>query len=117
MKMPDGYMKTSSLGLENVAFRGTQLKNTEFAYGCAVFTGSDTKMSQNSRMKSNKFSSIEVIMNKYLILFMVILILEIVISTVLKYTIGIGKKKHHALKKYDQFTAFGEVVDQILPQM
>ena len=111
--MPDGYMKTSSLGLENVAFRGTQLKNTEFAYGCAVFTGSDTKMSQNSRMKSNKFSSIEVIMNKYLILFMVILILEIVISTVLKYTIGIGMKR--SLRNVTKCTYYPDITFCFFP--
>ena len=81
-------IKIASLGLENVAFRGTQLKNTEFVYGCAVYTGLDTKMSQNSRMKSNKFSSIEVSMNKYLIVFLIILAVEIIISTILKYTLG-----------------------------
>ena len=58
-------METVSLGLENVAFRGTKLMNTEFVYGCALYTGADTKMSQNSKMKLNKFSSIEVTMNKY----------------------------------------------------
>ena len=54
----------TDLSLENVAFRGTKLMNTEFVYGCALYTGADTKMSQNSKMKANKFSSIEVTMNK-----------------------------------------------------
>lgn len=67
------------------------MKNTEFAYGCAVYTGSDTKMSQNSKMKSNKFSSIEVSMNKYLLLFLFILLFLIVLSTILSYTIGIDR--------------------------
>ena len=84
-------MKISSLGLENVAFRGTQLRNTEFVYGCAVYTGPDTKMSQNSKMKANKFSSIEVTMNKYLIVFLVILAVEVLISTILKYTLGLDR--------------------------
>ncbi len=81
-------MKVASLGLDNVAFRGTQLKNTEFIYGCAIYTGPDTKMSQNSRMKSNKFSSIEVMMNKYLIIYVGILLVEIVLASILKYTVG-----------------------------
>ena len=84
-------MKLSSLGLENVAFRGTQLRNTEFVYGCAVYTGADTKMSQNSKMKANKFSSIEVTMNKYLIVFLVILAVEVLIATILKYTLGLDR--------------------------
>ena len=65
VKSVNGQNETVSLGLENVAFRGTKLMNTEFVYGCALYTGADTKMSQNSKMKLNKFSSIEVTMNKY----------------------------------------------------
>ena len=58
------WLRQVSLSLQNVAFRGTKLMNTEFVYGCALYTGADTKMSQNSKMKANKFSSIEVKMNK-----------------------------------------------------
>ena len=72
-------VETASLGLENVAFRGTKLENTEFVYGCAIYTGADTKMSQNSKLKNNKFSSVEISMNKYLIFFLMILFLEIAI--------------------------------------
>lgn len=80
-----------ALGLENVVFRGTQLKNTDFVYGCAIYTGHDTKMSQNSRLKSNKFSSIEVTMNKYLGLFVGILLAQIILASTLKYTLGVDK--------------------------
>ena len=80
-----------SLGLENMAFRGTQLKNTEFVYGCAIYTGADTKMSQNSRSTANKFSSVEVKMNKYLLFFLLIVFLEVLISTLLDFYIGIDR--------------------------
>ena len=53
-----------SLGLENIAMRGTQLQNTEFVMGVAVYTGSDTKMSMNSKLGANKFSTVEKSMNK-----------------------------------------------------
>ena len=33
-----------SLGAENIILRGSSLKNTEFIYGVAVFTGHDTKV-------------------------------------------------------------------------
>ena len=78
-----------SLGLENIALRGTQvcdmvwcdvwhgdvyhvdnvytwyqLENTEYVYGAAVYTGQDTKMSMNSKLGTNKFSTVEHSMNK-----------------------------------------------------
>ncbi len=53
------------LSLENVALRGTKLKNTDYVYGCAVYTGHDTKMSMNSKITSNKFSTVEKSMNRY----------------------------------------------------
>ena len=53
---PDGRVAVFPLGPENIVWRGTRLKNTDFVFGCAVYTGRDTKMSQNSKLKSNKFS-------------------------------------------------------------
>lgn len=81
----------TSIGLENMAFRGSKLKNTEFAYGAAVYTGSDSKMSQNSKMKSNKFSSIEISMNKYLIFFLLLQIIFIAFSTTMAFTTGLDR--------------------------
>ena len=78
-----GSKEVVSLGLNNMAFRGTQLKNTEFVYGCALYTGADTKMSQNSRSTANKFSSVEVKMNKYLLFFLLVVFLEVLVSTLL----------------------------------
>ena len=71
------WLRQVSLSLQNVAFRGTKLMNTEFVYGCALYTGADTKMSQNSKKNPTKFSSIEVKMNKYLIVFLILTILRI----------------------------------------
>ena len=59
-----GEPLTGSLGLENIAMRGTQLENTEHVYGAAVYTGQDTKMSMNSKLGTNKFSTVEHSMNK-----------------------------------------------------
>jgi len=88
MRMNDD-MELCSLSLENLVMRGTQLRNTDYVFGCVVYTGKDTKMSQNSKSTANKFSTVEVTMNKFLLIFMAILVAEIVICTSLKYTIGI----------------------------
>ena len=80
------------MGPDNIALRGTKLQNTEYVFGCAVYTGSDTKMSQNSQLKANKFSSIEVAMNKYLVVYILILLFEIMLSMVLKYTASVDSQ-------------------------
>ena len=84
-------VRTIALGPENIVLRGTKLKNTDSIYGCAVYTGPDTKMSQNSQKKGNKFSSIEVSMNKYLLMFLFLLFSEITLSVILKYTCAIDR--------------------------
>ena len=69
-------------------------------YGCAVYTGRDTKMSrvckeyfaknadyvsfQNSKQGKNKFSTVEVTMNRVLLVYMLILVLECTLCTILK---------------------------------
>nr|XP_022336878.1 probable phospholipid-transporting ATPase IF isoform X7 [Crassostrea virginica]XP_022336879.1 probable phospholipid-transporting ATPase IF isoform X7 [Crassostrea virginica] len=74
-----------SLGQENVLLRGARLKNTPYIYGCAIYTGPDTKMALNSKAKITKFSRVERGMNNYLIIFLVILLVEALVSTVLAY--------------------------------
>ncbi|XP_063587214.1 phospholipid-transporting ATPase IF-like isoform X2 [Penaeus indicus] len=74
-----------SLATENLLLRGARLKNTPVVYGVSVYTGEETKMALNTKMTSNKFSTVEKSMNYFLVFFLVLLILEIVICTVLKY--------------------------------
>ena len=57
---------------ENILLRGTTLKLAPIVYGCAIYTGSDTKMMKNSIFQSNKISSIE----KYLKFYRNIVFLE-----------------------------------------
>lgn len=57
-------------------------------YGVAIYTGQDTKMSMNSKMTGNKFSTVEKSMNKYLIFFMFLLFLEVFLATILKYQVA-----------------------------
>ena len=83
--------KSVALAHENVVLRGAKLKNTQFMYGCVVYTGQDTKMSHNSKISSNKFSTVEKSMNKYLIFYMILLLLEVLVATLLKYLTGIDR--------------------------
>ncbi|EEC45989.1 P4, P type ATPase, partial [Phaeodactylum tricornutum CCAP 1055/1] len=51
------------LGADNVLLRGAVLRNTEWAIGVAFFTGTDTKLIQNSFETPSKFSVLDRLMN------------------------------------------------------
>ena len=48
-----------SVGPANVLLRGSQLRNTEWVIGCAVYTGHDTKVMMNAMAAPSKRSAIE----------------------------------------------------------
>eukprot|EP00095_Tigriopus_kingsejongensis_P008902 maker-scaffold1538_size36768-snap-gene-0.8 protein:Tk08902 transcript:maker-scaffold1538_size36768-snap-gene-0.8-mRNA-1 annotation:"hypothetical protein DAPPUDRAFT_315465" len=85
----DESQNSCVLTSENLLLRGSRLKNTDSVIGCAVFTGADTKMSLNGKLTSNKFSTVEKKMNRYLVFFLLLLAFEVVVSVILKYTVAI----------------------------
>ena len=68
-----GFMKTKgtdspiSIDVDQILLRGSSLRNTEYIYGIAVYTGHDTKIMMNSTKSRAKLSKLEVQMNKYII--------------------------------------------------
>ncbi|XP_052218556.1 phospholipid-transporting ATPase IF-like isoform X1 [Dreissena polymorpha] len=81
----NGEHTVRPLGPEHVLLRGARLKNTAFIYGCAIYTGNETKLALNSKPKQTKFSRVERRMNTFLLIFLVILALESIFSTCMKY--------------------------------
>uniref|UniRef100_A0ABD2X6E1 Phospholipid-transporting ATPase n=1 Tax=Trichogramma kaykai TaxID=54128 RepID=A0ABD2X6E1_9HYME len=75
---------SESLGIDNLLLRGSRLKDTDFVIGCAVYTGDDTKLSLNSKLSVNKFSTVEKSINKYLLVFVIFLLLEVLACTAMK---------------------------------
>ncbi|XP_072330313.1 phospholipid-transporting ATPase IF isoform X2 [Scyliorhinus torazame] len=73
------------LGPENLLLRGASLKNSSKVFGVAVYTGMDAKIALNYKSKSQKRSIVEKSMNTFLIVFLEILVVEAVISTIMKY--------------------------------
>jgi len=51
--------------------RGSSLRNTEYVYGLAVFTGHETKVMKNSVRSKNKFSKLEVSTGRYIIVIVI----------------------------------------------
>eukprot|EP00537_Pseudo-nitzschia_pungens_P017531 CAMPEP_0172409442 /NCGR_PEP_ID=MMETSP1061-20121228/76369_1 /TAXON_ID=37318 /ORGANISM="Pseudo-nitzschia pungens, Strain cf. pungens" /LENGTH=1620 /DNA_ID=CAMNT_0013145597 /DNA_START=1731 /DNA_END=6593 /DNA_ORIENTATION=+ len=62
-----GSKRTLPLGAENLLMRGSVLRNTEWAIGLICFTGTDTKISQNTVESPAKFSQLDLITNKCVI--------------------------------------------------
>ncbi|GLG92826.1 Phospholipid-transporting ATPase [Gryllus bimaculatus] len=81
---------SAPLGSENLLLRGTRLRNTDYVYGCAVYTGQQTKLALNWRLTSNKFSTIEKTVNKFLLFFLLLLMTETGASLGLKYAIELS---------------------------
>lgn len=66
------------LGAENLLLRGAVLRNTEWAIGLSCFTGTDTKLVQNSFETPSKFSQLDILMNKTVVL--IIILMALIIS-------------------------------------
>lgn len=63
------------LGADNILLRGAVLRNTEWAIGISCFTGTDTKLVQNSFQTPSKFSQLDVLMNKCVGIIIVVMVL------------------------------------------
>jgi magnesium-transporting ATPase (P-type) len=51
------------LAAENLLLRSCSLRNTDFVYGVAVFTGRDTKVMRNGQKAKYKFSNLDRLTN------------------------------------------------------
>ncbi|XP_058811248.1 phospholipid-transporting ATPase IF [Topomyia yanbarensis] len=86
---------------ENLLLRGSRLKNTEWAIGCAVYTGQNSKLALNSKMTSNKMSSSESFINKFLVFFLVLLVSIVMVSFFMKrYNDRYHHENNHYLGEY-----------------
>ena len=68
----DGDCHDIPLGAENVLLRGAVLRNTEWAIGLVVFTGTDTKLVRNSFETPSKFSQLDKLMNHTVLLILLL---------------------------------------------
>lgn len=79
-----GTETTYPLNNECLLLRGARLTNTDFVYGCVVYTGRDTKMSLNAKRKKIKFSQVERRLNTFLLIYLLGLLLVCIAYTILK---------------------------------
>ncbi|XP_015172643.1 PREDICTED: probable phospholipid-transporting ATPase IF [Polistes dominula] len=99
------------LTIDNMLLRGAILKDTDNVVGCVIYTGQDTKLSLNSKTVPNKFSTAEKSINKYLTVFIILLLLEISISTILKFIIESNSTWDFYLGEKSSTTPLSIIVD------
>ena len=63
------------LGADNVLLRGAVVRNTEWVIGLAFFTGTDTKLVQNSFETPSKFSQLDQLINKTVVVILIFMAL------------------------------------------
>lgn len=85
MKLEDGV--SYPLGPQNLLVRGSRLQNSSYIFGVAVYTGRETKLALNSRLTSNKFSSVEKTANYYLIAYLTILVTFSAVFTGIRFAL------------------------------
>lgn len=76
------------LNAENVLLRGAVLRNTEWVIGVACFTGADTKLVQNSVATPSKFSQLDMLINRTVILVLMIMIVSVCTLAALSTTLN-----------------------------
>lgn len=65
-----------SIDVSNTLWRGVVLKNTHFAFGVVIYTGSDSKLIKNSSTTPSKRSSIDSLVNQaFLVIFLLLFVL------------------------------------------
>eukprot|EP00986_Skeletonema_menzelii_P004760 scaffold1665_cov149-Skeletonema_menzelii.AAC.10 len=73
----DSRSESAPLGAENLLLRGAVLRNTEWVVGVACFTGADTKLVMNSVATPSKFSQLDMLINRTVVLVLVIMIASV----------------------------------------
>jgi magnesium-transporting ATPase (P-type) len=73
----EGVIKTHSgekisLSAENLLLRGSSLRNTDWVVGAVVYTGHDTRIMRNSVKAKQKFSKLEKMITKSILIIMLI---------------------------------------------
>lgn len=68
------HKRTLPLTADHLLLRGSRIKNTEWAIGCAVYTGQNSKLALNGQVFRTKTSSSEKYINRFLIFFLLVMI-------------------------------------------
>lgn len=78
------HRRTLPLTADHLLLRGSRIKNTEWAIGCAVYTGQQTKLALNGQIFRTKTSSSEKFINHFLIFFLLVMLALVIFCFAIK---------------------------------
>ncbi|CAD2104879.1 guanylate cyclase, other [Plasmodium vinckei petteri] len=89
----DAHPRATSLSINNVVFKGSYIKNTDYVFGVIIYTGVDTKIMKNTLRNTYKSGYVNSELNTYTIITILFVFFCVFISTLCKWTDD-SKYKH-----------------------
>ncbi|CEL99327.1 unnamed protein product [Vitrella brassicaformis CCMP3155] len=88
----DEFPRVEPIEQKNFVLKGSKIRNTKWLYGAVVYTGSDTRMMQNSKAAPSKRSRIERQTNYLLAIIFSVLLTACIVSVILALSFPLGEK-------------------------
>ncbi|GAB66659.1 adenylate and guanylate cyclase catalytic domain containing protein [Plasmodium cynomolgi strain B] len=82
----DAHPRATSLSINNVVFKGSYIKNTDYIFGVIIYTGTDTKIMKNILKSVYKSGNVNRELNIYTILTIMFTFICVFISVLCKWT-------------------------------
>ncbi|CAA9988409.1 guanylyl cyclase, putative [Plasmodium knowlesi strain H] len=82
----DAHPRATSLSINNVVFKGSYIKNTDYIFGVIIYTGTDTKIMKNILKSAYKSGNVNRELNIYTILTIIFTFICVFISVLCKWT-------------------------------
>ncbi|KJP90276.1 hypothetical protein AK88_00124 [Plasmodium fragile] len=82
----DAHPRATSLSINNVVFKGSYIKNTDYIFGVIIYTGTDTKIMKNILKSVYKSGNVNKELNIYTILTIIFTFICVFISVLCKWT-------------------------------
>ncbi|EUD67234.1 guanylate cyclase, other [Plasmodium inui San Antonio 1] len=82
----DAHPRATSLSINNVVFKGSYIKNTDYIFGVIIYTGTDTKIMKNIIKSVYKSGNVNRELNIYTILMIIFTFICVFISVLCKWT-------------------------------
>ncbi|EGD82884.1 hypothetical protein PTSG_12035 [Salpingoeca rosetta] len=100
--------ETESIGIKQLLLKGARLRNTDYIYGLAVYTGKDSKTALNQPKARFKFSTVERRLNFFLAFYFVFLLIMCTLSVLVHLSWIDKERRFWPIFAQDETTTVGD---------